>query len=211
MLLCLIVVLSALSKAGMRNALASGAPFSFYGIPHLINFNPSGIVKAKCQLIAVGIRLRSHHGISPSVAYLYHCYLRTWNDSHIEEVLPQRTLSSYGTDSRRFSDRQFFQCHICLSLLILIIINKYMTRFDCGQAPAAIYCFLSSSFFCTLGKPLEIRVWNCLGGCHHGNKVRDLTKLNINHLLENPVNLFDSGSVQQNFFPLPLTTYFQRR
>ena len=138
MLLCLIVVLSALSKAGMRNCFRIRLLFFFYSVPHLINGNPSGIGEAECQFIAVNPHFHrvSHRCI------LYHRHFRPRNDSHIEEVLPQRALSSYRADGRCFADRQFFQCHIFHSLLILIINSKYMTRFDCGQAIVIISLFV---------------------------------------------------------------------
>ena len=67
---------------------------------YLINGNPSGIGEAECQFIAVNPQLhRITHG-----RIFHHRHVALRNQSHIQKVLPKRTLSSDRFDCSCFSN-----------------------------------------------------------------------------------------------------------
>ncbi len=74
-----------------------------------------------------------------------------------------------------------------------------MTQFDCGQAIAIISLFVFFELLLYTRKQLQIRVWDCLGRFHHRDESGDLAELDVDHLVQNAVNIVDAGPIQQDF------------
>ena len=43
-------------------------------------------------------------------------------------------------------------------------------------------------------------MWDCLGRFHHRDESGDLAELDVDHLVQNAVNIVDAGPIQQDFF-----------
>ncbi len=70
-------------------------------VAHFLYLNLLRIVQAQRQLVAVDPKLnRIPHG-----RIFHHRHIRSRNQPHIQEMLPQRALSSYKADCGRLSDR----------------------------------------------------------------------------------------------------------
>ena len=104
MLICFFMIFTSLAQTWMRNRPDTASSFLFFFIPYIINLNLGSICKTQSQLIAMypDFNRVTHRCI------FYHGHVRHGNDSHIQEMLPQGTLSSYYCNCGGFPDGKVF-------------------------------------------------------------------------------------------------------